>query len=1253
MHMAYVEECAVGNDDAPQTYAIKIAPRYPSQVVMPTALKFLALLAPIFLFLQAAHGELPTIEVPLKPMVVSQDPIVIRSGQPTVVPLNVPLVDRVALKPEDVLGLKITLECKPAAAHIEPLVEVEADRTEFSLATKRELQSIRMGAGDQLVLAGWKSSWHYNGSVQFEGLKIIRMDGDTPAATITLPERLAAVMETPEGRFELIGLANRDQFPAVRNRGAAVAGKEPHVFVVPEASGVSLTRNENTLSLNTNGRGNWDKRYDSAPALVFTPKTPGVYRLEGTVRLASARADQTMRLLVGRLYDKSAGLQGQTLSLYRAQNQLTAENEIATVEKFGEPIAEHTFRTDGGRGETITVDIALIVREWLAKPESPNALIATLSGDSAAVQIEPDASGTLRTVSHPKHVLFEPGIEPTPGTYAHVRDGQLYYGDERLRLWSTVMSGSGERFRALGFNCIRLWGNKQWYSDESARRGEPMTYKKGDGSQLDLYDRHFADFKKHGLFLMVATTVGRGMPLESLMKDDSWIAGGDDWQDWKKAVKEKDDPSFDYIDERLWKVRKKHVENFFQHVNPYTSRRYAEDEAIALVELNNERAIVKRWCENGFDKWPAYFRAKVQAEWNRWLAEKFGDDAAIKARWGRLEAGETLVGQKIKLGPTQANRGKFPDQRGQDFVQFVVELVDRRNQELVRHIRSLAPEGVGSNVVPISFDSQYQPSLPWQYSNALGDTSTVSMYYWGLESTLTQPPRMYVLDAHRTDGKLAVIYETGRSRPSRYRSEYPYALAVLTAWQDFDVVSWHGHWMEDASPEELLTGLNLPPRSHFWTGVHLEHDPTMTSSMALAGLIYRNALIEAAPDPAIIEIGGRSAHGYGNWHGITGAKLSQLTFTRGARVAFRPEKDGGILNGDGNPLDSVELPSGPVQTGKHVRWNWPEGQLTIDSPSAKVYVGPALESYRFGDGITLSGLNTPWVAFALVSADGRPLSGEGATDRAFVSAVFDSANTGLDFDWNSDGNPVNQAKAVRNLGHAPIQVDPVHYTISFPQKLSGTVRSYDFAMRLVEEQPLEATSVLRHRGPTRWMTEIAIEGRSESVSDVVVDPSPGAAQELTPRGLASTGGTPDWKSLPQPLPQLPWGETSAAALKLLESEAFKHGAIRFEDKADGVQVVHVAGVKAAPFVNADIELQFHPQHGLSRLAATYTESASFADLLKDLTALYGPPKDKKIVEDAFAESRAIWQVNHESATLTIEATQVQGVVRLLQTVEGK
>ena len=58
------------------------------------------------------------------------------------------------------------------------------------------------------------------------------------------------------------------------------------------------------------------------------------------------------------------------------------------------------------------------------------------------------------------------------------------------------------------------------------------------------------------------------------------------------------------------------------------------------------------------------------------------------------------------------------------------------------------PPGVGVAVAPFSFDTQYRPSIPWDYSKSLGDVNCFGMYFWGLSEELARPPSLYVIDSH-------------------------------------------------------------------------------------------------------------------------------------------------------------------------------------------------------------------------------------------------------------------------------------------------------------------------------------------------------------------------------------------------------------------------------------------------------------------------------------------------------------------------
>ncbi|HVJ47478.1 MAG TPA: hypothetical protein VM511_13895, partial [Luteolibacter sp.] len=701
--------------------------------------------------------------------------------------------------------------------------------------------------------------------------------------------------------------------------------------------------------------------------------------------------------------------------------------------------------------------------------------------------------------------------------YVEHKGGNLFYGGERLRLWGGVGYGSIPRMRRMGFNAWRVWPvADKAYDERSIVSGDFAASAKGDGSEMDRIDRMYADFKSEGFFLMATQLMGV-MPAKLLMRDDSFVAGGDDWEAWKAAVKEMPGSAdaggsanfrrLAFVDERAKQARLRHAVNFLNRVNPYTGKRYAEEEHIAVWELDNELGIVRHLLEGGGAKWPKYFRGKLDAKWSAWVSGRYADEKDLLGAWGRLEDGERYGSLKaVAVGAGNDGAAK----RAGDFTRFTIELADAFYQELRTLCRKQAAEGAGVAVAAFSFDTQYRPSIPWIYQQTRGDVANFGMYFWDTTSQIAKQPAAYVMDGHTVDDKVTVIYETNQARPSPYRTEYPFRLAALASWQDWDAVFFH-YWGGNGGGENDEEYMGRPMKymtaSHYWDGVHHESDPAMTSMMALGGRMFLGGMIPAAPKPAIYRVG---AKGIFSGTFANGIGMKDDVFSRGARLRFEPDGDFDLIK-----ENAVSGPEDGAVHGGPVTWDWRKGRLIIDTPTAKVFVGPApAEGWKFGGGITLSGISKPWISFALASADGRPLT---ECSKAWVSSMADAVNTGFEFDWNVKGGPTEQAKAIRNMGAAPVIVDRVDYTVSFPTKMKWQVDAYDFAVRRLQETS-GTNSVVRVRSQPRsgevpndrpqeiWMNVLKISGRGEA-ADPVNDPSAGAMASASPEegGEASDG----------------------------------------------------------------------------------------------------------------------------------------------------
>ncbi len=97
--------------------------------------------------------------------------------------------------------------------------------------------------------------------------------------------------------------------------------------------------------------------------------------------------------------------------------------------------------------------------------------------------------------------------------------------------------------------------------------------------------------------------------------------------------------------------------NMLNHRNPVTGLRYADDPALAYVELQNEDNIFWSAIEETLKQTPTY-RALLCLKFSFWLKNKYKNQQALEAAWGKgiLPAGENLTKQNIYPQP---NHGLF------------------------------------------------------------------------------------------------------------------------------------------------------------------------------------------------------------------------------------------------------------------------------------------------------------------------------------------------------------------------------------------------------------------------------------------------------------------------------------------------------------------------------------------------------------------------------------------------------------------
>ncbi|MBM4082954.1 MAG: hypothetical protein FJ278_24820, partial [Planctomycetes bacterium] len=121
---------------------------------------------------------------------------------------------------------------------------------------------------------------------------------------------------------------------------------------------------------------------------------------------------------------------------------------------------------------------------------------------------------------------------------------------------------------------------------------------------------------------------------------------------------------------------------------PYTGKALADDPVMALLIVSNEDEMFPRVLDSRYAL-PPGLRNDVQALWNRWLVERYGDRAKLVEAWKAmgaepaLSAAEDPVKGTVAI-PETAHRGRIFD-----FRRFCAAVQRQFAQRMTSHLRSL------------------------------------------------------------------------------------------------------------------------------------------------------------------------------------------------------------------------------------------------------------------------------------------------------------------------------------------------------------------------------------------------------------------------------------------------------------------------------------------------------------------------------------------------------------------------------------
>ncbi|MCU0871847.1 MAG: hypothetical protein MUE50_05835 [Pirellulaceae bacterium] len=428
------------------------------------------------------------------------------------------------------------------------------------------------------------------------------------------------------------------------------------------------------------------------------------------------------------------------------------------------------FSLTGGDGLTLEED----------RPVTMEAGPSWLPLD-VTLDIEPDSALDFSQVI-PRHTpagKFGRVIVNSAGKFAFAdrpEQGVRFYGVNLCfsahYLERDVADQLAERLYRLGYNALRIHHYERELVDASSADQIRFLPEK-----LDQLDYLFAALKQRGIYVTTDLFVSRGVPQARIYPGTDGDIGMDEY---KMAV---------HVNERAYADFLAFSRALLDHVNPYTKVRYAEDPALSWLSLVNEDNP-----GNFAGRLQGPLRDDLQRAWNRWLAARFQERAALESALGPLPADQGPAQGKVPLQDVHATSPAA--------VQFNVFLAEveqdffNRTQRFLRdelHCDALLTDmnawtnPVQMQAVRTSFDYVDDHfyvdhprflERPWSLPSSCPNTSPIADGAPGGRSCAFT--RLY--------GKPFTITEFNYSSPGRFRGVGGILTGALGALQDWDGV---------------------------------------------------------------------------------------------------------------------------------------------------------------------------------------------------------------------------------------------------------------------------------------------------------------------------------------------------------------------------------------------------------------------------------------------------------------------------------
>jgi hypothetical protein len=689
------------------------------------------------------------------------------------------------------------------------------------------------------------------------------------------------------------------------------------------------------------------------------------------------------------------------------------------------------------------------------------------------------------------HLLHKPA-----GSRGFIRiaNGHLATGDaERWRIWGQNVCfgaalppvdkapGVARRLAKFGINCIRFHhADHRWptgflmRSLHLAGQEGPEPTRALDPEAMARLDYFIYCLAQNGVYSDLNLNVSRHFTPADGVEQSEWLG-------YAKAVT--------YFDPQVLMLQKEYAQQLLRHVNPFTGNRYAEEPAVALVELVNENSIVESWLAGRLlgkqtepgGTWcdiPSYYAEQLDRLWNGWLTERHGDAASLREAWGGDLRGDedTAEGSVRRLKP-----GEFADAsaaRFHDEATFYEQIEQRFFDEMAAFLREEV--GVRQIIVGSSDHNHYINNQIHVSSNARLGIIDGHCYWqhprfttpkgWGGDWLITNTPMVdnpdhsiiAQLSRSTVAGLPYIVTEVNEPFPNDYACEFIPVLAAYGLLQDWDglflfAYASGGYYEPGRGADDSPDG--GPVRSFF----SMANDPMKMVQTAAGALVFlrgdvraaermvkreltRERLLEALREKPTDEFPYAVP-------GLAGrlALVHRTAIGSFDAPAVSPQRG------------ECELPAGRIasDTGELV-WTESGGRdsVLMGAPCCEAVIGHA---GRHEAAHLAADLRTPFASIQLHSLDGEPIA---SSERMLLVAAGRVANTGMV--WKGE----DRQSLEGGFGNAPARIEPVDAGIELRGlNAAGTIALIPLDVR---GQPTGTALPFSRKGE-RWTIDLPVD----------------------------------------------------------------------------------------------------------------------------------------------------------------------------------